>query len=72
MYELMMLTRPYSNASIFQLAQLVVRGDLPVLTDQAKLRYPLLLPIWMECVTTDPSLRPSLERIRVEMQRVLM
>lgn len=72
MYELMMLQRPYSSASIFQLAQLVVKGELPILSDQAKLRYPLLLPIWMECVTSDPSLRPPLERIKAEMQRVIM
>lgn len=71
MYELMMLQRPYSHASIFQLAQLVVKGELPSLSESAKLHYPLLIPLWTECVKTDPSLRPSLEKLKVEMLKVV-
>lgn len=69
MYELMMLQRPYSNASIFLLAQLVVKGELPEISESVRLRFPDLIPIWNNCVKTDPLARPNLESVRNALHR---
>ena len=100
MYELMMLQRPYSAASIFQVvsspphspllpspplpsplsaspthvlfqAQLVIKGNLPPISESAKLRYTMLLPLWEECVKTEPTARPIPEKIKTVLFRIL-
>jgi hypothetical protein len=71
MYELMMLQRPYSAASIFQVAQLVIKGELPPITESAKQKYAMLVPLWEECVKTDPHARPSPDKIKMVLYRVL-
>eukprot|EP00026_Physarum_polycephalum_P004554 Phypoly_transcript_04576.p1 GENE.Phypoly_transcript_04576~~Phypoly_transcript_04576.p1 ORF type:complete len:652 (+),score=90.89 Phypoly_transcript_04576:179-2134(+) len=64
MYELMMLQRPYASASIFQVAQLVTKGDLPPITESVRQKYAMLVPLWEECVKTEPHARPSPDRIK--------
>jgi len=70
-YELMMLQRPYSSASIFQVAQLVIKGELPPISSAAKQKYADIFPIWEECVRTDPKQRPTTEKIKSFMRNLL-
>jgi len=71
MYELMTLQRPYSTSSIFQVAQLVLKGALPPISESARLKYAMLLPLWEECVKTDPNMRPNPEKIKSVLFKVL-
>jgi len=71
-YELMTLQRPYSHASIFQLAQLVVKGELPPLAETERIRYKDIIPLWEKCVKTDPLLRPSTDVIKTSLFKLIV
>lgn len=71
MYELMTLQRPYSATSIFQVAQLVVKGELPTLSETAKIKYAGLIPLWEQCVRTEAELRPSPDQIKTTLYKLM-
>lgn len=71
-YELMTLQRPYSNASIFQVAQLVIKGDLPPISNNERKKYADIIPLWEECVRTDPKQRPSTDALKNSLFKILM
>eukprot|EP00026_Physarum_polycephalum_P004312 Phypoly_transcript_04330.p1 GENE.Phypoly_transcript_04330~~Phypoly_transcript_04330.p1 ORF type:complete len:683 (+),score=138.92 Phypoly_transcript_04330:105-2153(+) len=70
-YELMTLQRPYSNSSIFQVAQLVVKGELPPLSENEKRKFKGIIPLWEDCVKSDPTQRPSPDTLKTALFKLV-
>jgi len=64
MFELMTLQRPYSSYSVFQVSQMVTKGELPAIPEAIKAKYGPLLALWEQCVQPSPAMRPALDQIK--------
>jgi len=60
MYEMMTLKRPFSDRNVFALTELTLQGATPILTEQLKNTYKLLLPLWNQCLSIEPKERPTI------------
>lgn len=73
MFELMDLGRPFADVDEFERVVYIGDGKLPRFRapELVKERYGGLLPIWTRCCALDPTARPSLHEIKMEISRFL-
>jgi hypothetical protein len=70
LYEMMALTRPFSEKTLLNLQDLVSKGTIPQLPDNVKDKYDQLVPLWKKCLTIDPAGRPSIGECKQELLRL--
>lgn len=73
MFELMDLGRPFADVEEFDRMVFVGAGNLPRFRhpELVKKRYGGLLPIWTRCCALEPTARPTLLEIKMELSRFI-
>ena len=64
LFELMTLSRPFINSNQIAITELTMKGELPVLPEEAVDMYEGLIPLWKQCLSIDPSKRPKISEIK--------
>ena len=71
LYELMTLEYPYYDCtSPIAIASAVLEGREPIITEEQEIAYRPILPLWRECISKDPSKRPTASSIREKLVEI--
>jgi hypothetical protein len=64
LYEIMTLTRPFTNSNQLAITELTMKGEMPVLPEEVVEKYEKIIPLWKSCLSLDPAKRPKISEIK--------